>query len=189
MSKGKLYVISGPSGVGKGTICRKVLDADDNIRFSVSMTTRKPRAGETDKVDYCFVSRESFEKLLTEGGLLEYNHYVNNYYGTPKEPVVEWTGQGHDVILEIDYHGAFQVKKAYPDAVLIFVMPPSVAELKSRIAGRGSETEETMRKRLEEAMNDLSQADKYDYNVVNEDIDAAVKEVQHIMKIERSKEA
>ncbi|MDD4200587.1 MAG: guanylate kinase [Eubacteriales bacterium] len=189
MSKGKLYVISGPSGAGKGTICKKVIEADVNIRLSVSMTTRDPREGEIEAVDYFFVSRDDFEKLLSEGGLLEYNLYVNNYYGTPREQVIKWLHEGHDVILEIDYHGAFQVKEAYPEAVLIFILPPSVDELKARIIGRGSESEETLKKRLEEAMNDLEQADKYDYCVINENVDAAADEVQRIMNIERSKEA
>ncbi|MDO4833693.1 MAG: guanylate kinase [Bacillota bacterium] len=189
MTRGKLYVISGPSGAGKGTICRKVLEEDSNIRFSVSMTTRKPREGEEDAVDYFFVSREEFERLLAEGGLLEHNLYVNNYYGTPVKQVVQWLGEGHDVILEIDYNGAFQVRETYPEAVLVFILPPSVEELRSRIMGRGSETEEAMNRRLAEAMNELAQADKYDYRIVNENVDAAVKEVQRIMKIERSKEA
>ena len=189
MAKGKLYVISGPSGAGKGTICKKVLEADDNIRFSVSMTTRNPRKGEKEAVDYFFVSKEAFEKLLSEGGLLEHNLYVNNYYGTPRKQVVQWLEEGHDVILEIDYHGAFQVRESYPEAILVFILPPSVEELKARIIGRGSESEEIMNKRLEEAMNDLAQADKYDFRVVNENLDAAVAEVQQIMMIEKSKEA
>ena len=189
MTKGKLYVIYGPSGAGKGTICKRILQEDGNIRFSVSMTTRAPREGEKDRVDYYFVTREEFEKLLSEGGLLEHNKYVNNYYGTPRRQVVQWLEEGHDVILEIDYHGAFQIRETYPEAVLVFILPPSVEELRERILGRGSETRETLERRLEEAMNDLAQADKYDYRVVNEDVDAAVKEVQQIMKSERNKEA
>lgn len=188
MARGKLYVISGPSGAGKGTICKRILEEDSNIRFSVSMTTRAPREGEQDRVDYYFVTREEFEKLLAEGGLLEHNLYVNNYYGTPRKQVVQWLEEGHDVILEIDYHGAFQVRKTYPEAVLVFILPPSVEELRERILCRGSETRETLKRRLEEAMNDLAQADKYDYRVVNEDVDAAVREVQQIMRFERNKE-
>ena len=114
---------------------------------------------------------------------------MNNYYGTPRRQVVQWLEEGHDVILEIDYHGAFQIRETYPEAVLVFILPPSVEELRERILGRGSETRETLERRLEEAMNDLAQADKYDYRVVNEDVDAAVKEVQQIMKSERNKEA
>ena len=189
MARGKLYVISGPSGVGKGTICKKVLEADSNIRFSVSMTTRQPREGEADGLDYFFVTKEEFERLLSEGGLLEHNHYVSNYYGTPVKPVMEWLDKGVDVMLEIDFHGAFQVREKYPEAVLVFIMPPSIEQLKARITGRGTESAETINRRLEEAMNDMAQADEYDYRVVNDDIDAAVKEVQQIIKTERSKEA
>lgn len=189
MMKGKLYVVSGPSGAGKGTICKRVLKSDKNIKFSVSMTTRRPRDGEEDAVDYFFVSRDEFESLLAKGGLLEYNVYVGNYYGTPRKQVVAWLEQGYDVMLEIDYHGAFQVRESFPDAILIFIMPPSVEELRDRIKDRGSETEETMNKRLHEAMNDLAQADKYDYRIVNDDIDAAVTEMQRIMIKERDKEA
>lgn len=189
MMKGNLYVVSGPSGAGKGTICKKVLQSDENIKFSVSMTTRRPRDGEKDEVDYFFVSRDEFEALLAAGGLLEYNVYVGNYYGTPREQVVTWLEQGYDVMLEIDYHGAFQVRESYPDAILIFIMPPSVEELRGRILERGSETEESMNRRLQEAMNDLAQADKYDYRIVNDDVDAAVTEMKNIMMKEKSKEA
>lgn len=189
MAKGKLYVISGPSGAGKGTICKKILEADSNIRFSVSMTTRSPREGETEGKDYFFVNKEEFLELLENAGLLEHNNYVGNYYGTPKQQVVEWIEEGHDVLLEIDYHGAFQVRESYPEAVLIFIMPPSIEDLKMRIAGRGTETESVMAERLKEALNDMAQADKYDYKVINDDIETAVAKVQRIMKTEKSKEA
>ncbi|MGX8774382.1 MAG: guanylate kinase [Bacillota bacterium] len=188
MTRGKLFVISGPSGVGKGTICKKVLDADDNIRFSVSMTTREPREGEVEGVDYYFVSREKFEQLLAEGQLLEHNRFVDNYYGTPRQAVMNWIEEGHDVLLEIDYHGAFQVRDAYPEAVLIFIAPPSVEELRARILGRGSETPEQLENRLAQAMEDLAQADEYDYLVLNDDIETAVWKVQQVMRIEKDKE-
>ena len=189
MTKGNLYVISGPSGAGKGVICKKILEADDNVKFSVSMTTRSPRDGEIDKKDYYFVKKEEFEKLLLEKGLLEYNMYVNNYYGTPKQPVVDWIDKGYDVILEIDYHGAFQVKQTYPEVILLFVMPPTLEELEARIIGRGSENEETLRRRLKEAVTEMEQAELYDYRIVNDDINRAVREVQSIMKMKKSKEA
>ena len=189
MGEGKLIVISGASGVGKGTVLNRMMELRKDLSLSVSATTRLPRPGEKEGVHYYFVTREEFEKLLSEGGLLEHNKYVNNYYGTPRRQVVQWLEEGHDVILEIDYHGAFQIRETYPEAVLVFILPPSVEELRERILGRGSETRETLERRLEEAMNDLAQADKYDYRVVNEDVDAAVKEVQQIMKSERNKEA
>ncbi|MGI6767246.1 MAG: guanylate kinase [Lentihominibacter sp.] len=187
MTEGKLFVISGPSGVGKGTICREIFSAESNTRFSVSMTTRPPREGEKEAVDYYFVTKEEFEKLLADGGLLEYNTFVDNYYGTPKEPVMEWLAAGCDVILEIDWHGAFQVRESYPESVLIFILPPSVEELKERIMCRGSETEESMQKRLEQAMSDIVQAERYDYRVVNDTLDNAVRQVCEIIKKERNK--
>ena len=188
MARGKLFVISGPSGVGKGTICGKLLEANSNMRFSVSMTTRQPREGEVEGEDYFFVSKEKFEELLREGELLEYNKFVDNYYGTPRRPVVEWTEQGIDVLLEIDYHGAFQVRESYPEAVLIFIAPPSIEDLKARIMGRGSETEEQLADRLTQAMDDLAHADEYDYLVVNDEVRTAVWKVQQIMRIEKGKE-
>lgn len=188
MTQGKLFVISGPSGVGKGTICKRLLDADENIRFSVSMTTRQPREGEVDGVDYCFIDKPEFEKLLMDGGLLEYNRYLDNYYGTPKKQVVGWIEDGHNVILEIDYHGAFQIRESYPECILIFIMPPSIEELEARIVGRGSETEETKQRRLKEALEEIEQSDQYDYIVVNDNLDAAVERVSQIMKTEKNKE-
>ena len=181
-------MISGPSGVGKGTICKKILEADGNIRFSVSMTTRAPREGEVEGVDYFFVSKEQFLLLLEEGQLLEHNQFVENYYGTPRQSVMDWLSEGHDVLLEIDYHGAFQVRESYPEAVLIFIAPPSVEELRARILGRGSETAEQLENRLAQAMDDLAQADEYDYLVVNDDVNTAVWKVQQIMRIEKGKE-
>ena len=188
MAKGKLFVISGPSGVGKGTICKRVLDADSNMRFSVSMTTRAPREGEVEGVDYFFVCKDEFEELLREGQLLEYNQFVENYYGTPRRAVMNWLDEGHDVLLEIDYHGAFQVRDAYPAAILIFIAPPSIEALRERILNRGSETEESLERRLTQAMDDMSHADDYDYLVVNDDIKAAVWQVQQIMRLEKGKE-
>ena len=186
MTQGKLFVISGPSGAGKGTICKRLLEQDSNIRFSVSMTTRQPREGEVDGVDYCFIDKPEFEKLLLDGGLLEYNRYLENYYGTPKKQVLGWIDEGLNVILEIDYHGAFQVREAYPECVLIFIMPPSIEELEARITGRGTETEEVKQQRLKEAMGEIAQSEKYDYIVVNDNLDAAVERVSQIMKEEQN---
>ncbi len=188
MARGKLFVISGPSGVGKGTICKEILEADSNMRFSVSMTTRAPREGEVDGIDYFFVSKDEFLELLREGQLLEHNRFVENYYGTPRKSVMDWLDEGRDVLLEIDYHGAFQVRESYPAAVLIFIAPPSVEALRERILGRGSETEEQLEGRLAQAMDDLAHADAYDYTVVNDDIRTAVWQVRQIMRIEKGKE-
>jgi len=188
MARGRLFVISGPSGVGKGSICKRILEADSNMRFSVSMTTRAPREGEVEGVDYFFVSKEQFEKLLCEGQLLEHNQFVENYYGTPRQSVMDWLDEGCDVLLEIDYHGAFQVRESYPAAVLIFIAPPSIEALRERIMGRGSETEEQLEGRLKQAMDDMAHADEYDYMVVNDDIRTAVWQVQQIIRIEKGKE-
>ena len=187
MTKGKLFVVSGPSGAGKGTICKEILDQERNIEMSVSMTTRSPRKGEIDKVHYHFVDRESFEKLIEEDGFMEYADVYGNFYGTPKRKVLEWINAGIDVILEIDVQGAMQIKKNYPEGVFIFILPPSLTELKNRIKGRGSETEETMARRLGEALTEIRCIDKYDYRVINEELDVAIDRVRAIITAEQCK--
>lgn len=159
---------------------------DQDIVFSVSVTTRSPRQGEVHGVDYFFMEREEYMQLLEEGGLLEHaSVYGKTLYGTPREPVMEWLTDGKDVILEIDVQGAFQVRENFPDCVLIFILPPSIEELEARIRGRGSETEETLRARLAEAESEMAQADRYDYRIVNEDPDEASREVYDIIIGER----
>lgn len=185
MTKGKLFVISGPSGAGKGTICKEVLDGERNIKMSVSMTTRAPRDGEIDKVHYHFVDHEKFLTLIEDDGFLEHANVYGNFYGTPKKQVMEWLEQGIDVILEIDVQGALQVKKTYPEGVFIFILPPSIEELKKRIMGRGSETEETMARRLGAALREISCIDQYDYRVINEDLDTAIGCVRSIITAEQ----
>ena len=186
MQKGRLFVISGPSGAGTGTICKEILE-NENIRLSVSMTTRAPRDGEIDGVNYFFVSKEEFQKIIEERGFLEYAEVYGNFYGTPKMEVMDMMNAGIDVVLEIDIQGALQIKEAYPEAVFIFSLPPSMSELRKRITGRGSETEESLELRLGETLNEIAYIDKYDYCVVNGELQDAVNRVTAIIMAEHSR--
>jgi guanylate kinase len=185
MNEGRLFVISGPSGAGKGTICRMLIAGSD-ISLSVSMTTRDPRPGETDK-DYHFIPRGEFEKLIAAGEFLEYAEVYGNYYGTPKRNVEEKLKKGVDVILEIDSQGALQVKRCFPESILIFILPPSVAELRHRITGRGSDSKEVIELRMSKTMSEIECIREYDYCVVNDELPEAAARVKAIMTAERSK--
>ncbi len=186
---GKLFVLSGPSGAGKGTICKKLLEETDKLELSVSMTTRNPRKGEEEGVSYFFTDKEAFEENIRRGNLLEYAEVYGNYYGTPKAPVIEKLESGIDVILEIDMQGALKVKENYPGGVFIFILPPSMAELRKRLTGRGTETAEAIELRLGETLKELSYIDKYDYCVVNGVLEEAVARVKAIVVAEHSKVA
>ena len=186
---GKLFILSGPSGAGKGTICKRLLEETDKLDLSVSMTTRKPRVGETEGVSYFFTEKEVFQEHIKKGNLLEYAEVYGNYYGTPKTPVLDKLSRGIDVILEIDMQGALKVKESYPDGVFIFILPPSMTELRKRLTGRGTETAEAIELRLGEALKELSYIDKYDYCVVNGVLEEAVARVKAIVVAEHSKVA
>ena len=186
---GKLFVFSGPSGAGKGTICKKLLEENEELAISVSMTTRAPRNGEVEGVSYFFTDKESFEKRIEAGEFLEHAQVYGNYYGTPKGPVLEKLAKGIDVILEIDMQGALKVKENYPDGVFIFILPPSMEILRKRLTGRGTETEEAIELRLGETLKELSYIEKYDYCVVNGELDEAVARVKSIVVAEHSKVA
>lgn len=180
MKKGKFVVFSGPSGVGKGTIC-EVLFKELNAWYSVSMTTRGIREGEVDGVTYFYISKEEFEKRIEEDKFIEYNVYNGNYYGTPKDKVLEKLEQGVDVFLEIDVNGAKKLKSMFSDALLIYIAPSSFEDLRERLIRRGTEDLETIENRLNIAKEELKQIDFYDYVVVNKDLNVAISEVRKII--------
>lgn len=180
--KGILIVVSGFSGAGKGTLMKRLVRDYDNYALSVSMTTRNPRPGEEHGREYFFVSREEFEKQIAQNGLVEYAGYCDNYYGTPKAYVEEQLAQGRDVILEIEIQGALKIKEQFPKALLLFVMPPCAAELKRRLAGRGTETEEVIDKRMKRAVEEAQGIEAYDYLVVNDDLEECVKYMHGLIR-------
>ncbi len=187
MKKGLLIVISGPSGVGKGTIINELLKRLENAKLSVSCTTRGPREGEKDGVHYYFIKKEEFERRIAEGLFLEYMPVFDNYYGTPADRVEELTAAGTDVILDIDVKGAEAVKNKKPDAVTVFILPPSIEELEKRLKGRGTETEEQIQKRLSRADSEIRRSGSYDFCVVNGELSKAVSEIEDIIAKEHLK--
>ena len=187
-NNGMLVVLSGPAGSGKDTVISELFKSDFDITKSVSMTTRKPRDGETDGIDYMFVSEEDFLDAVENGELLEYARYGVNYYGTPKGPVDKWLEDGHIVILKIDVEGAGNIRKIYPDTVSIFIMPPSMQIIEKRLRDRGSEDEEDVLRRLKIAFNEIERCrNEYDYVVINDDLQDAVDDIKTIINAEKHK--
>ena len=184
MKQGKILIVSGPSGVGKGTVLKALMAKYPNMRFSVSATTRTIRPGEVDGVHYRFMTKAQFEELIARDALLEYASYADNYYGTPAEPVQEGMDRGEIVILEIEVQGALQVMARRKDAISIFIAPPSYEELRNRLTGRGDTAPEVAEKRLKIALEECSHAHEYKYTVVNNTVEEAVREVEAILLAE-----
>lgn len=185
LSNGFLLVISGPSGSGKGTISQALLKRNKDIIFSISATTRKKRVNESDGVNYFFISEENFEDMVENDEFLEYAHVHGNYYGTPRDFVINEIEKGEIVLLEIDVQGALQIKKNYKNVIFIFLLPPTMEELRNRIVKRGTETEDDINLRFKNAFKELDFVGEYDYFVVNDEVDQAVENIENIIKAER----
>ena len=187
MRKGIVFVISGPSGAGKGTVAKRIVDSIDNIRFSVSATNRSPRPGEVDGVSYFFIDDKKFDEMIKNDEFLEYVDKYKNRYGTPKSSVLSLIENGTDVILDVETIGAENIKRLMPEAVTIFLLPPSLDVLKSRLIGRGTETPELVEIRFSQACDEIRSAFEYDYIVVNDDIEKSTRSVSSIIEAERKK--
>lgn len=185
MEKGLLFVVSAPAGCGKDTILEQLLKITENVGYSVSATSRAPRAGEVDGVHYHFRTREQFEQMIRENAVLEYTEYCGNYYGTPKKAVEDMLDAGRDVILKIEVEGAMNIKKLFPDCCLVFILPPSMRELERRLRKRGTETEEKIRERTAQAAEELKFAENYDYLIVNGDLSKAVEDLKAVIAAEK----
>lgn len=182
--KGLLFILSGPSGVGKGTVCKALRQRETSLSLSVSATTRHPRAGETDGVEYFFKSREEFERMIAASELLEWAEYVGNYYGTPLDYVQKTLEAGTDVLLEIEVQGAMKVKKNFPEGIFIFLAPPSLSELKKRITSRGTETEDVIEGRMTVAQEEIEMMKHYDYVIENDEVDLACDRIEAVVTAE-----
>lgn len=182
MNKGRLFILSGPSGIGKDTVLKELLKRDDNIRLSISSVTRGPRKGEINGEKYSFITREQFEKMLNNDELLEHNVYCGNYYGTPKKPVDDWLENGNDIILEIDVNGAQHIRSKMPQAVSVFMMPKSMDVLYGRLSARGTEDPDVIKMRLKQAVYEISRADEYDYVFINDELEKAVDDFYAIIR-------
>lgn len=187
MSKGGVFVVSGPSGSGKDTVLKGLFAENPDIVFSISSITRAMRPGEREGEKYNFISRECFEDMIKNDLLLEHNVFVGNYYGTPRIPVEKAVSEGKDIIIEVDVNGAAQIRKKLPEAVTVFIMPPSFEELKRRLVGRGTESEELIEKRLRSALDEIRRAEEYDYIIVNDDAAAASQSLMSVIKACRLK--
>lgn len=187
MKDGNLIVICGPSGVGKGTICKEFLQNNKDIKLSISATTRNPRVGEVDGVNYHFLDKDIFKKMMDSGDFLEYAQVYDNFYGTPKQNVMDNLKKGENVLLEIDIQGAMQVKKQYPQGIFVFILPPSLSELRNRIEGRATDAQDVIEKRLSCAFDEIMKIDEYDYYIVNDDLQEAVRELECIVRIAKNK--
>ena len=188
IDRGLLIVLSGPSGVGKGTVRKAIFEQEENdLEYSISMTTRKAREGEIDEVDYFFRTKEQFEDLIENDGLLEYAEYVGNYYGTPLDYVNQTLASGRDVFLEIEVQGALQVRKKMPEGIFIFLTPPGLVELKSRIVGRGTDESSVIESRMEKAIEEINLMQHYDYAVENDKVENAVTKIKNIIECEHLK--
>lgn len=184
-ARGLLIVVSGPSGAGKGTICKELLRNHQDVGISVSVTTRQPREGEVHGVNYFFKTREAFQRMIEQDELLEYAEVYGNYYGTPKQFVVDQIGKGQDILLEIDIQGAMQIRSKYREGIFVFIVPPSMAELKNRIIKRGSETADTLETRFSSAFEEIEHISKYDYFIINDTVSAAVTQLHCIIQAEK----
>lgn len=187
MTNGKVIVISGPSGVGKGTVVQELLSNNDDCTLSVSATTRAPREGEVYGVNYFFITKEEFQNRIKNNAMLEYAQYCDNYYGTPRDYVQQSIENGKNIILEIEVQGALNVKSTMPEAVTVFVMPPSMIELEKRLRGRGTEEEEVIQQRLKTAVEEMRQSPKYDYIVINQTVNQCVNDIKTIINSEKMK--